>query len=1488
MTNMKRLGLVLMVMLLANLALVGLVAGMSVETEDKNIERKAAAGTTITVTTADDELNSDGDCSLREALEAANTDAAVDNCSAGDGWDIISVPAGNYVLTLIGAEEDANATGDLDVLESVTIIGAGAEQTILDGNATDRVLHVDPTLAGVVLDLSDVTVTNGGNIVSGGGLYQVSGMTILQDSIVHSNIATDTGGGIQADLGTMRILSTTIENNQTADEMDGFGGGLAIYSSTVEIVDSSFISNVATEEGGAIYSYMGSLTIENSEILSNTADPSGTGFTYGGGISSYTGNLDMSESQVSYNTADRGGGIYTEYGIVQIEDSTVSHNVSARGGGIDAADVGVILKNTLIEYNRATDELGTTGRDVGVGGGVYLEAGGLIESTTIQHNHAEYGGGLYGDEGGLSIFDSIVYSNTADEDGGGIFSDILNIDMKRTIVRDNTAVDEGGGLYGSDAYPVFFIEDSWFDGNQTDGDGGGIFMENECGLYLLRSTLSGNRAENGGGLKTDSSCGIDIQDSTISGNTAEYGGGIYVGDSSVVVALENSTLSNNTATAEGGGIYMEDGSGSPDGFVTVKNSIMAGNTISGTLVNGAADCTDPRVSVTTGGYNIFGDGTGCMADDRYDQAVDPTTVATTILEPLADNGGALLLDGSHPPTHLLRQGSPAVDAAGDLLCSPADQLGTPRPAGNGCDIGAVESDQSAAVPAPLPNLITVDTTVDDLTDNGNCTLREAIQAANTDTAIDNCAAGDGWDTIVLDDLTYTLSITGTSEDENQTGDLDVITGSVTIRGAGQQATTIDGGEVDRVFDLGQTTFGTTIFEDLTVTNGLVPASGPSDGGCVNINAGLLVFVSSALSQCTADYGGGIASEYGTVRLVESLVQANVARVDGGGVAVYDAPLTILDSAIVSNTAVTDEGGGIYRDHAFAILDHTEVYSNVAFYGGGFNGYEAGIIVRNDSHIHHNAAVDDYGGGLYAYSLMVIENSRLNYNEAKGYGGGIYAEYGLRLENSTVEFNQSGPDSDGGGIYLDVSGWIISSTIRHNESISQGGGIHLEDGNLIVDSSLIYSNTAEDGGGISNEDGPLLLRESMIRDNVASRYGGAIYYDDVGGRVENSTLAGNQAVSGTVYIHQGPAEFVGSTISGNQADQGGGVYSREGVISLLNSTVSGNNATEGGGLYSRSDQANSMIVRFSTVASNTAANGAGGIHNGFTTVIEAGLIAGNSDQTDTSPDCLEGQPIASAGYSLFGENTGCVADGRGDQTVDPAVVFTDVLGPLQDNGGGTLTHALQPGSPALNLVPADMARCGTGVTTDQRGVVRPQDDHCDAGAVEAAQTVLTVTVDGSGSGTVTGNGIDCGSDCSESYQENTVVTLTAAAEAGSTFVGWSGACSGTSDCMVTMSASQNVTATFTMDQQLVVTKAGSGQGSVTSNPAGIDCGVTCDASFTQGTVVTLTASADSNSIFVGWSGACSGTGDCVVTMTAAQNVTATFNARSIYLPFVVRP
>ena len=157
-----------------------------------------------------------------------------------------------------------------------------------------------------------------------------------------------------------------------------------------------------------------------------------------------------------------------------------------------------------------------------------------------------------------------------------------------------------------------------------------------------------------------------------------------------------------------------------------------------------------------------------------------------------------------------------------------------------------------------------------------------------------------------------------------------------------------------------------------------------------------------------------------------------------------------------------------------------------------------------------------------------------------------------------------------------------------------------------------------------------------------------------------------------------------------------------------------------------------------------------------------------------------------------------------------------------------------------------------------------------------QYALTVTKSGTGTGTVTSDppGINCGSDCSEIYNPGINVTLTATADSGSTFAGWSGGgCTGTGTCTVTMDDAKNVYVQFDIIT-LTVTK--SGTGTVTSTPLGIDCGSDCTENYNYNTSVTLTATPDSGYYFVGWTGDCTGTAmDCTVVMDRAKSVNAQF-------------
>ncbi len=176
-----------------------------------------------------------------------------------------------------------------------------------------------------------------------------------------------------------------------------------------------------------------------------------------------------------------------------------------------------------------------------------------------------------------------------------------------------------------------------------------------------------------------------------------------------------------------------------------------------------------------------------------------------------------------------------------------------------------------------------------------------------------------------------------------------------------------------------------------------------------------------------------------------------------------------------------------------------------------------------------------------------------------------------------------------------------------------------------------------------------------------------------------------------------------------------------------------------------------------------------------------------------------------------------------------------------------------------------------------------------GSTLSVNLVNTITSAGTGSGSVTSSptGISCGSDCSEAYVSGTAVTLTATPATGSAFTGWSGGCSGTGNCVLTITSNISATATFAPKSfTLAVNKSGSG--TIVSNLSGINCGIACSAAYPGGASVTLTPTTDSGAAFLGWSGACSGTASCTVAMTANTSVTASFSGRVVASIGIFRP
>lgn len=252
----------------------------------------------------------------------------------------------------------------------------------------------------------------------------------------------------------------------------------------------------------------------------------------------------------------------------------------------------------------------------------------------------------------------------------------------------------------------------------------------------------------------------------------------------------------------------------------------------------------------------------------------------------------------------------------------------------------------------------------------------------------------------------------------------------------------------------------------------------------------------------------------------------------------------------------------------------------------------------------------------------------------------------------------------------------------------------------------------------------------------------------------------------------------------------------------------------------------------------------------------------------------------AAFPLRRHDLAITVEGSGAVTSSPAGIDCGATCSASYEHGTSVTLTASPDTATSSFADWGGACAGTTETTCTVDLV-------DARTVSARFTLLPrqleVSRTGLGAGTITSTaaGIDCGTDCTETYPHGTTVTLTAAADAAtSVFAGWSGSCSGTSaTCTVAMTAARSVSARFDRaPRTITVVVGGAGSGRVSSSPGGIDCPGTCAAQFGHGTTVMLTASPSSSSSFAGWGGACAGTPFVVCTLTADgdQSVTASFD------------
>lgn len=591
------------------------------------------------------DITVDANCSLPDAIQAAESDAAVRGCAAGSGADTIHL-SGDVAL----------AAALPQINSDITIEGGGYS---ISGNSEFRIFEV----SGSRLTIKQLTVT-GGYAESGGAIFNDGSVHLSNCSFINNAAAggeTKDGGGAIYSNGDLVVRNCEFTNNSAHRDglFDGYGGAI-LSRGNLTVSNSEFTENSADRGGGGILSD-GALTITGSQFARNSAGG-------GGAILHDTHEtLKISNSGFRGNEADEGGAISNRSSAwISIIDSTFVDN-SASGWG----------SAIMNKYGRLTVDAGTfTGNSAGTGGSINNNSTAEIKDSIFHANTAEAASAVF--NGGSNLADMVISNsefsnNSAQEFSGAIMNGrggtltvndsrfvgnsassggaITNVGQMLSVTGSNFSNNSATGM-DSD------VGDSIIERAFVAGAGGGVL--NLGPLNIADSSFVDNSAGFGGAIF--SLVDLEVLNSTLARNTAVFGGGLYIYFSYPSIAtLTQLTVVNNSAN-EGGGITVAFEAYEETAF-NLYNSLLARNT--------GGDCSAETLSASGG--NLIEDG-------ACDPAISGDPKLGALVEP----------DDGSPAYYPLLPDSPAIDAADPDHCSATDQTGTARPQGAACDIGAYE------------------------------------------------------------------------------------------------------------------------------------------------------------------------------------------------------------------------------------------------------------------------------------------------------------------------------------------------------------------------------------------------------------------------------------------------------------------------------------------------------------------------------------------------------------------------------------------------------------------------------------------------------------------------------------------------------------------------------------------------------------------------------------------------------------------------------
>lgn len=610
------------------------------------------------------------------------------------------------------------------------------------------------------------------------------------------------------------------------------------------------------------------------------------------------------------------------------------------------------------------------------------------------------------------------------------------------------------------------------------------------------------------------------------------------------------------------------------------------------------------------------------------------------------------------------------------------------------------------------------------TSGGVCTLRAAIQEAN---------ATSGADTIEIPAGTYTITRAPLNENSITTGDLDITRPLTILRSSGVviiQAGPPPAGSppthtaLDRLFEI-HPTAGNVTLSNLTLRGGWDAKEG---GALYNASPGtvrlirLNVMNNTAMASGGAIYHDGLAG--GALVVDRSFILDNASGGEGGAIYIGSGRLTVTNSTISANAA--RNGGGIYsagRLSQAGLPARVEVANTIlsensaAASGGAIANDLQGDLVLSDVSVTGNTAEGEGGGvATVGKSTLAITRGVFSGNACADAGGGVSTATEGAVTIDASEFSENSAE-EGGGLMLDGKGpaRVVDSIFSENAVTGEGGGIGIDsDGVVEIADCMVLGNSAGlRGGGILNSGALVTFERLTISGNSALSDGGGIDNQSSGQfTILDSSITSNTAENGGGFANVADATMLisRSLFWDNRASGVGGgfLHRSDGASEMENCTLSGNHAGEiGGGLMLDAD-ADLHVVNV-TITGNTAPLGAGvGTPNG---VVNVPVVS--NPQSIFRNTIVAGNFGDSECYGAFTSEGGNIDGGTSCylQTPSDHVNVIPAMGPLANNGGRTMTHALLAGSRAID---AGVNPCPP---TDQRGVSRPQGNGCDCGAFE---------------------------------------------------------------------------------------------------------------------------------------------------------------------------